>query len=527
MSTKSRSLALLLLALSIFCFFVMYGRFQPGTALFCGLGLFLCVPVALLQNRNREELRYVIRHLDELQQEGRIDLIKDLGNNEAERTNPLTNTIRTFIKSMRSLFLKIQGNLHQFTFNFYRLERQLRAFFKSFSIISEKIGEGAESGQVISDAVSTQQVSFNEILRTAQELARLASEMDESVSVVNDGAGTGKAKLTNMKQTFDQVTEQTSLLAAKSRTLSERTDVIQSVVGSITNIADQTNLLALNASIEAARAGEAGRGFAVVAEEVKKLADESKEATTKVSDCLNALVEEVQETTHGVENMSTMIHDTASTIHDVTAEIETVLTGIVGISNSSQQVAAGAAELDASAVGLAATSETVTTETTRTKEILSSIEGQLRKLIVTAKDLEATAKAGSKDASESISVLRLIKVMTPTDFVEMTRGAIEAHKAWIDGLKKSLETGEISVETDPTRCRFGIFLSFVERPKEVTDEIWRKTIQMHKDFHNYGHKMETALESDDHLTATHIYKEAEALSTLLIKSLHQIIELCR
>ena len=167
------------------------------------------------------------------------------------------------------------------------------------------------------------------------------------------------------------------------------------------------------------------------------MADESKEATTKVSDCLNALVEEVQETTHGVENMSTMIHDTASTIHDVTAEIETVLTGIVGISNSSQQVAAGAAELDASAVGLAATSETVTTETTRTKEILSSIEGQLRKLIVTAEDLEATAKAGSKDASESISVLRLIKVMTPTDFVEMTRGAIEAHKAWIDGLKKS------------------------------------------------------------------------------------------
>ena len=103
-------------------------------------------------------------------------------------------------------------------------------------IISEKIGEGAESGQVISDAVSTQQVSFNEILRTAQELARLASEMDESVSVVNDGAGTGKAKLTNMKQTFDQVTEQTSLLAAKSRTLSERTDVIQSDVACAWNL---------------------------------------------------------------------------------------------------------------------------------------------------------------------------------------------------------------------------------------------------------------------------------------------------
>ena len=76
--------------------------------------------------------------------------------------------------------------------------------------------------------------------------------------------------------------------------LSEYIQQIGSIIGLVEDIAEQTNMLALNAAVEAARAGEHGKGFAVVAGEFRKLADESKQATTKIA----SLINDIQHTTN-------------------------------------------------------------------------------------------------------------------------------------------------------------------------------------------------------------------------------------
>ena len=76
--------------------------------------------------------------------------------------------------------------------------------------------------------------------------------------------------------------------------LSEHTQQIESIIGVVEDINEQTNMLALNAAVEAARAGEHGKGFAVVASEIRKMADESRQATTKMS----SLIYDIQQVTN-------------------------------------------------------------------------------------------------------------------------------------------------------------------------------------------------------------------------------------
>ena len=76
--------------------------------------------------------------------------------------------------------------------------------------------------------------------------------------------------------------------------LSEHSQQIGNTISVVDDIAEQTNMLALNAAVEAARAGEHGKGFAVVAGEIRKLADESKQAITKIT----SLTSNIQYTTN-------------------------------------------------------------------------------------------------------------------------------------------------------------------------------------------------------------------------------------
>ena len=456
-----------------------------------------------------------------------VDLRKSVDVPQGSKLSSVANALNAFVQVMRAHFLRIMQGLHKFTFNFYRLERQLGEFFSAFSAMSAGVKEGISSGQNVSHATESQYASSEEISATAQGLAQLAAELNNAVASAGDRADAGNRRLREMERTFASVVEETKTLSEEARILSGKVDVIQSVVHTITGIAEQTNLLALNASIEAARAGDAGRGFAVVADEVRKLAEESKTAAATISKNLQELVSGVHTTSGGVETMAAKMNEANENVGAVLSEISALLEGISGISDSSERVAASAQELGASSEELAASAETVTRETEKMSSIFGDIEGKISSLSSTAEGLNETSKEGSIDAAALIHQLSVLKAMKADDFADIAEDAIKAHKGWVANLKKFVEGGQWDLETNPQRCRFGIFLSFIERPEGASEELWSGILSMHEKLHGLGHTVNDAMQRGESGKAREVLKETVALSERLSASLLRVVEICR
>jgi methyl-accepting chemotaxis protein len=146
-----------------------------------------------------------------------------------------------------------------------------------------------QASGVTSEAAGQMLQSMDRATVTVEEVrqrARLAETRAKNVAVTASGAalvsGTGQNLTDSTLQEMDKIRKQMETIAESVVQLSEQGQAIGHIISTVNDLAGQSNLLAVNASIESAKAGEHGRGFAVVAQEVKNLADESKQATLQV-----------------------------------------------------------------------------------------------------------------------------------------------------------------------------------------------------------------------------------------------------
>ena len=156
--------------------------------------------------------------------------------------------------------------------------------------------------------VSTSSTLRN-VLLTASEtsinVSNIATELAASASEVNAAA--------------EEISSSMQEMARDSQEVMRYSSDIQKIMDIITRISDQTNLLALNASIEAGRAGEHGRGFAVVANEVRKLAEESKNAVFSTKDKITEIIESIHKTSTSMEGVSVSSEEQTASIEEITA----------------------------------------------------------------------------------------------------------------------------------------------------------------------------------------------------------------
>jgi methyl-accepting chemotaxis protein len=163
----------------------------------------------------------------------------------------------------------------------------------------------------------------------------------QTTTVAEDGS---KSLQVAIKQ-MDEIANTTKQTAEAIKTLGEKSKEINEIVVLINAISEQTNLLALNAAIEAARAGESGRGFAVVAEEVRHLAEQSRQASDKIGD---EIIEIQKGTDDAVNLMNIGLKESEKGVQAVTQNgemLKKIIVNVTELNHEIQQITEVTSEL--------------------------------------------------------------------------------------------------------------------------------------------------------------------------------------
>jgi methyl-accepting chemotaxis protein len=140
----------------------------------------------------------------------------------------------------------------------------------------------ATSTQETATAISEIATTVEEVKQTAVLAGSKSQGVAESTERTRQVALSGRQAVEDALTGMQQIREQMQAVAESIMRLGEQSQAIGEIVASVGDLAEQSNLLGVNASIEAVKAGEIGKGFSVVAQEVKALADQSKQATAQV-----------------------------------------------------------------------------------------------------------------------------------------------------------------------------------------------------------------------------------------------------
>ncbi|MBR4084524.1 MAG: chemotaxis protein [Lachnospiraceae bacterium] len=254
--------------------------------------------------------------------------------------------------------------------------QMVTSLFEASQDIAESMQTISASTERLTENITEQTGMTQEIQDTITITLAYSAEMVSIATTSNEEIETNHTlmqKLQNQAQQFSQTNVQ--ITDAMER-LQEKTQAMAEIATIILSISSQTNLLALNASIESARAGEAGRGFAVVAEQIRQLAEETRNSTESITNLIQELntnaedvVTVIRSSVAAAESQNEMIGITANAFEGLSDNMNTLINHIREIDTRIENLSESNNQITESITQLSALSEEINANAEETSQL--------------------------------------------------------------------------------------------------------------------------------------------------------------
>jgi methyl-accepting chemotaxis protein len=250
----------------------------------------------------------------------------------------MQNKIKSMINYIKESAASIEEQTQSLTFVSNQMASSADNVSSAIQDVAKGTGSQAEDLVDISGVVDAFGNEISESVGAFNEITTLSDKIQTT-------ANTSSKDMQSLVQSITKISDTFKEFSDKINTLGDKILKIDEITLLINNIAEQTNLLALNAAIEAARAGDAGRGFAVVAEEIRKLAEQSKNSAEDIGSLVAVIsgesgdiVNSSNEMGNELKNSVKVINTSMSSFKNIIVSIDDIIPKIQTVNDSAQNI---------------------------------------------------------------------------------------------------------------------------------------------------------------------------------------------
>jgi len=296
--------------------------------------ILISVTMALYLSRSiNSSIQYLIKIAESIAQG---NLTVDITPKTNDEFGMLTNAFGKTVKELKNLIQGITSTAENLVLFSDQLTSNTDQSALATQQVADSIGKVAANMATQGDQVKSSVDEINHMNEDINAFEKLSEQSSKAANDVADIAQAGRVAVSGAVSQMETIATSVTESAEVIKQLADRSEEISQISDTISGIAEQTNLLALNAAIEAARAGEHGKGFAVVANEVRKLAESSAVAASKIAELIRVIQ---ADTTKAVKRMEQGTQDVQSgkTVVDKAGDsFSTIVQAVIGLTKNAE-----------------------------------------------------------------------------------------------------------------------------------------------------------------------------------------------